>query len=462
MAVEESGHFPLCGGGAADSATGGESRRSRENGCCLRAIQDSQLAKALFHLTGRLAPCPQDSSLAPRPLDDAKSHYRVFVTGATGFLGSHQLVSLLKTGRIEEVCCFVRARDGHTALQRLQAALSSHGLSLSADQWARVKPVSGDLSRPSFGLDGDAFATLAAGRFHALYHFAAIDNFFLGWDELAAVNVGGLMDVIRFAWGSGGAGGRLPVVFYAGSCAARLHDVYRAVADEADGRPPRRLGLYNNYGYTKWLGRELLRWFARRGFPAVHYDIGYVARVGADDTFTSLTNGDSLEALLKFTLDSEVMLLDDLPLDLTCPDYLAHAITLHSMDVLATGRQSAFDLQMRNPHTISLHGDVLPVYRDLCGNLTFERSVGVREALHRHYANTKELVGSTLELFLDTITEHLPKQVEVLFAVDPSRVYRHPQLNCYKPQFSDLRAFLHHLKTRVQFPSSHWGPAVAN
>ena len=58
------------------------------------------------------------------------------------------------------------------------------------------------------------------------------------------------------------------------------------------------------------------------------------------------------QALLKFTLDSEVMLLDDLPLDLTCPDYLAHAITLHSMDVLATGRQSAFDLQMRNPHTI--------------------------------------------------------------------------------------------------------------
>ena len=307
MAVEKSGHFPLCGGGAADNTTGGESRRSWENGCCLRAIQDNQLAKALFQLTGRLAPCPHDSSLAPRPLDDANSPYRVFVTGATGFLGSHQLVSLLKTDRIEEVCCLVRARDGHTALQRLQAALSSHGLSLSADQWARVKPVPGDLSRPSFGLDGDAFATLAGGRFHAVYHFAAIDNFFLGWDELAAVNVGGLMDVIRFAWGSGGAGGRLPVVFYAGSCAARLHDVYRVVGDGADGRPPRRLGLYNkygehstaqhstaqrggegcrvclyvsvcvcvcSYGYTKWLGRELLRWFARRGFPAVHYDIG--------------------------------------------------------------------------------------------------------------------------------------------------------------------------------------------
>ena len=40
---------------------------------------------------------------------------------------------------------------------------------------------------------------------------------------------------------------------------------------------------------------------------------------------------------------------------------------------------------------ISLHGDVLPVYRDLCANLTFERSVGVREVLQQHYANTREV-----------------------------------------------------------------------
>ena len=71
---------------------------------------------------------------------------KIFLTGATGFLGGELAVFLSRSHEVERLYCLVRAGDTHTAWQRLERVFQVHG---DAFDRSRVIPVVGDLGDAS-------------------------------------------------------------------------------------------------------------------------------------------------------------------------------------------------------------------------------------------------------------------------------------------------------------------------
>ncbi|CAN9206796.1 unnamed protein product [Alternaria alternata] len=87
------------------------------------------------------------------------------LTGATGSLGAHVLVQLVKRSDIDTVYCLVRATDYKAAAHRVQESLIQrkvyHTLPLSARR--KIQAIPSDLSEPHLGLDDTTYARVASG-----------------------------------------------------------------------------------------------------------------------------------------------------------------------------------------------------------------------------------------------------------------------------------------------------------
>ncbi|KAL3462250.1 hypothetical protein BJX64DRAFT_288581 [Aspergillus heterothallicus] len=94
----------------------------------------------------------------------------VLLTGATGSLGSHCLVSLLLSSpRVEKVICLVRPDDSTDALSRLQKSLEEKHLRLSDAQLSRVEVVECTTASDLLGLSSLHYTTLIASITHILH-----------------------------------------------------------------------------------------------------------------------------------------------------------------------------------------------------------------------------------------------------------------------------------------------------
>jgi len=171
---------------------------------------------------------------------------RVFITGATGFAGSHLVDHLLAAG--------------HHVLALVHEATSHQGLPVHE----RVQPVSGDLLDP----DGLA-AAVAAARPDWIFHLAGQAYPARSWDDPAqtlAVNAGGTANLLRAAaLCAGEARGRPRVVVVTSA------EIYGPLSPadmpltEATPARPR-----HPYGVSKLAAGELARvYWARYGLPVV-------------------------------------------------------------------------------------------------------------------------------------------------------------------------------------------------
>lgn len=85
--------------------------------------------------------------------DYTKTTPTVFLTGATGFLGSYILHELLDGPTKARVIAHVRAEDAVVGLNRLESTMKAYGLWSRA--WittSRLEVVSGDISKPQLSL----------------------------------------------------------------------------------------------------------------------------------------------------------------------------------------------------------------------------------------------------------------------------------------------------------------------
>jgi nucleoside-diphosphate-sugar epimerase len=113
----------------------------------------------------------------------------IFVTGATGLLGSGALARMLRAN----------PRLGARVLVRDRARWEAVASSLGADA-ARVEPVPGDLREPGLGLDDDARERAGRGVV-ALLHVAADTSFSQTLEAARAINVEGTRRLLDVAGG---------------------------------------------------------------------------------------------------------------------------------------------------------------------------------------------------------------------------------------------------------------------
>uniref|UniRef100_A0AAU3HP89 Thioester reductase domain-containing protein n=1 Tax=Streptomyces sp. NBC_01393 TaxID=2903851 RepID=A0AAU3HP89_9ACTN len=130
---------------------------------------------------------------SPEPLPPR----RILLTGATGFLGSHLLLDLLRHSDAH-VHCLVRAADEEAATARLGEALKSHRLPWSSEIRRRVTVLPGDIRRPRLGLSDSGWNELAH-ELDSIVGVAAAVDFLRGYQSLRQSNVIGALTLAELA-----------------------------------------------------------------------------------------------------------------------------------------------------------------------------------------------------------------------------------------------------------------------
>ncbi|MDB5046020.1 MAG: hypothetical protein JWQ08_2070 [Deinococcus sp.] len=235
--------------------------------------QSTDLLRADVNLAADLVPPPGATARPP-------GQWRaVFLTGATGFFGSHLLAELLAQTDLT-VHCLVRAESGAGAVERVQAAQRRFCPSALWDA-SRVRAYPGDLTAPLFGLSETDFSALA-DQVDALFHAGATVNFAYAYATLKPSNVDACADLFRLA-----VRGHLKSVHFVSTIhlfsSSRLLGRARiAETEEIDALPT----VTGGYAQSRWVAEGLARLAGARGIPVTLYRPSIIG----GDTRTGVSN----------------------------------------------------------------------------------------------------------------------------------------------------------------------------
>lgn len=174
----------------------------------------------------------------------------VFLTGGTGFLGSHLAAAFLRAGR--SVRFLARNGRGGSAAARAAALLDWHGV--PNEDRSRLRVIEGDLALPDLGITREILQEIRLEGCE-LVHCASNTSFAeRKRADVEAVNIGGLRRVLEFA---------------SEARASFFHHVSTAyVAGKSTGlcgeEPASPAGFHNVYEETKCRGEEVARGACRR------------------------------------------------------------------------------------------------------------------------------------------------------------------------------------------------------
>jgi thioester reductase-like protein len=174
----------------------------------------------------------------------------ILLTGATGFLGSHLLLDLLRRSEAN-VVCIVRGASDEDAERRLGEALASFHVPWSAEVRRRVTVLAGDVRRPRLGLSEGQWTSLAHDVDSVVSVAAAVD-FLRGYPSLRQTNVIGPLTLAEFA-----STGRIKPLHHISSVAV-FNEV--GIASMGEDDPVAHVDrLAAGYDKTKWAAEAALR-----------------------------------------------------------------------------------------------------------------------------------------------------------------------------------------------------------
>ncbi|KAG9118694.1 large subunit of alpha-aminoadipate reductase [Ceratobasidium sp. 392] len=263
----------------------------------------------------------------------------VFLTGATGFLGSFILKDLLsRSDRVKKVICHVRAKDAASAATRLKDSMNDRDL--WSEDWViqgRLEAVAGDLAAEKLGLDETIWDRVAQEA-DAIVHNGAMVHWVYPYAKLRPANVVSTLSVIDLASTS-----KSKMVSFVSSTSALDTEYYVRLSDstiaagglgvlESDDLEGARTDLKTGYGQTKWVSEKVLMEASRRGLPCRVVRPGYVV---GDSKFAVTNTDDFTWRLVKGCV--QLGLVPDMnnTINMVPVDHVATCVTLAALTPLS-------------------------------------------------------------------------------------------------------------------------------
>lgn len=276
------------------------------------------------------ASCPTLN--APSPDSSVR---QFFLTGATGFLGSHLLRELLDRG--QKVLCLVRCITETAGLERVRDTFRRY--KMDTRKWENVRIVKGDITLPNLGLPTDVYKRLSE-QVTDVVHCAATVNMLANYDELKAVNVAGTRNVIDFCLT--GTRKRL----HAASTLSVFVSTDRnsGVAYESDDLSI-PTNIYGGYGQTKFVAEKMVQAICPAYCDVFTYRFGLLCGdtkhgISAPKDFLGMffRGAKTIGALPYDTSDA-------MAVDVTPIDQASHIVA----DIIESGSPGVYHIASENP-----------------------------------------------------------------------------------------------------------------
>ncbi len=266
---------------------------------------------------------------------------RIFLTGATGFVGSHLLSTLLQETDAH-IFCHVRAADRRSAETRLRQALDKRKLSACWDE-RRIDVLIGNLGHPALGLD-EKGTRIVRDECDAIYHCGANVEFLHHYAALKPANVDSVLTLLDWT-----ANGRPKRLHYVSTLAVIDKFQSGPVSEQTDLTSWQ--GLAGGYSQSKWVGDTLARRAQARGLPVSIYRLSSVT----GDRISGICNEtDLIWRLVRLYVELGVIPDLDLLLNMTPADDVARAI------VRLAGREASRDSVYHLMNSEPLHVQEVP------------------------------------------------------------------------------------------------------
>ena len=208
--------------------------------------------------------------------DEAAAPRRVFLTGASGFLGAY-LVRELVTRTEAQIHCLVRAKDAEAGLARVKDNMLKFGL-WSDGIGPRLEIEVGELGPERFGLTADRYDWLAR-EMSLIYHNGAAVHLTQPYAQMRGANVAGTRTILDLAQR-----GRVKPVAVVSTVGLLDTPELQSFAQITEDIAASDVTLLpNGYTQTKWVGEQLVDLAAARGVPAASLRVGHVIGEGVSE-----------------------------------------------------------------------------------------------------------------------------------------------------------------------------------